>query len=415
MGVDGTHLEGLAEQAKDELLNRILPFWLSLEDEEYGSHYASMSYEGILNRSGRKSAVFVSRLLWFLSDVHRVLGHPEAADQAQRTKRFLLERLEDQVYGGLLWSVTRAGQPLVVEMHIYAQAFGIYALSAYARTFADADAAAAALRIFRIIVDRAFGIYGFTESYDRSWRETTNRLTSSSSHPAPRTMNTHLHVLEALTLLVRLDVDPAPRLVLIALLRLVLENFLSVDKTHSHSFLTERLTPLPGPICYGHDIEACWLIEAAADALADPDVSAEARAVVATLARATIAAGQREDGSFILEREVDGTLHLWRVWWVQAEALVGIVNEAQRNAMPDDWGRAERLWNYITVRMRGPTGDWHFQVGPDGAPDPTMPRVGPWKDPYHQARACLELIERARKHANTTCASTQPDTSYNTP
>ena len=400
MCIDGARLEALAQRASDELLNRILPFWLALEDKQHGSHYASMSFDGVLNRSGRKSAVFVARLLWFLSDVYRVLGHPEAGDQAGRTKRFLLERLEDQAYGGLFWSVTPDGQPLEVEKHVYAQAFGIYALSAYARAFADAEAAAAALRIFRVMVDRAFGTYGFTESYDRSWRETPNLLMSPKSHPAPRTMNTHLHVLEALTLLVRLDVDPAPRLVLIALLRLVLDSFLSVDKTHSHSFLTERLIPLPGPISYGHDIEACWLIEEAADVLADPGTKAEARAVVATLARATISAGQTDDGSFILERKIDGTLNPWRIWWVQAEALVGIVNEAERSGRPNDLDRAERLWGYIAARMRDPTGDWHFQVGPDGAPDPNMPKVGPWKDPYHQARACLELIKRARQHTN---------------
>ena len=213
-------------------------------------------------------------------------------------------------------------------------------------------------------------------------------------------MNAHLHLLEALTLLVRLDVDPAPRFMLDALLRLLLERFLSVDKTHSHSFLTERLIPLPGPISFGHDIEACWIIEAAAEALADPGSKAEARDVIATLARATIAAGQTDDGSFLLERKIDGTLSPWRIWWVQAEAMIGIVNEAEHGGTSDGLDRAERLWDYITARMRAPPGDWHFQVGPNGTPDQTKPRVGQWKDPYHQARACLELIERARRHVH---------------
>jgi mannobiose 2-epimerase len=210
-------------------------------------------------------------------------------------------------------------------------------------------------------------------------------------------MNTHLHVLEALTLLVRLDINPAPRKQLAALLRLLLDRFLSADKTYSHSFLSERLVPLSGLISYGHDIEACWLIDAAADVLGDDDAKAAARAAIAVLARATISAGQMEDGSFALESCAKGTLNPWRLWWVQAEALVGIVNEVERSGMPDGLDRAERLWNFITLRMRDPTGDWHYRIAPTGAPDPTMPKVDPWKEPYHQGRACLELIERARR------------------
>jgi uncharacterized protein YyaL (SSP411 family) len=114
--------------------------------------------------------VFVARLLFF-SEVHRVIGHPEAAVHAARTKRFLLDRLEDHVHGGLFWSVTANGLPFEVEKYLYAQAFGIYGLSAYARAFGDTEAAEAALRIFRVIGERAFGLYGFTECFDRSWRE----------------------------------------------------------------------------------------------------------------------------------------------------------------------------------------------------------------------------------------------------
>ena len=214
---------------------------------------------------------------------------------------------------------------------------------------------------------------------------------------APRTMNTHLHVLEGLTLLTALDVDSEPKMMLATLVRLLLDRFLSADKTHSHALLTEQLEPLPGPTSFGHDIEACWLIEKAAEALADPGVRAEARAAVATLARATIAAAQMDDGSFILECQADGTPDPWRVWWVQAEALVGLVNEAEQGGMPDGLARAERLWDYIGARMRDPAGDWYYRVGPTGVPDRTMRKVEPWKEPYHQGRACMELIERAQR------------------
>jgi mannobiose 2-epimerase len=210
-------------------------------------------------------------------------------------------------------------------------------------------------------------------------------------------MNTHLHVLEALALLAALNLDSEAKMLLATLMRLVLDRFLSADKTYSHALLTEQLEPLPGPTSFGHDIQACWLIENAAEVVADADVQAEARAAIATLARATIAAAQMDDGSFITECRADGTPDPWRVWWVQAEALVGLVNEAEQGGMPDALARAERLWDYIAAHMRDPAGDWYARVGPTGAPDRTMPKVEPWKEPYHQARACMELIERARR------------------
>ena len=444
--VDVARLAALARQANDELVNRIVPFWLALEDKKHGGHFSSVDFNGRIDQNEKKTAVFVARLLFFFSEVYRVIGHPEAAVQAARTKRFLLDRLEDRVHGGLFWSVTANGQPCEVEKHLYAQAFGIYGLSAYARAFADAEAAEAALRIFRVIAERAFGRYGFTEFFDRSWREAiscpkpsrklrvfkplrvsiravvgrkaataarrvfsataeragrygvpSKQPRSSMLQLAPRTMNTHLHALEALTLLAALDLDSEPTMMLATLVRLVLDHFLSADKTHSHALLTEQLEPLPGPTSFGHDIEACWLIEKAAEAFADHGIRTRARAAVATLARATIAAAQMDDGSFILECQADGTPDPWRVWWVQAEALVGLVNEAEQGGMPDGLARAERLWDYIAAHMRDPAGDWYFRVGPTGVPDRTMRKVEPWKEPYHQARACMELIERARR------------------
>src|SRR5262249_27245545 len=253
--------------------------------------------------------------------------------------------------------------------------------------------------IFRVVAERAFGRHGFTEFFDRSW-SASSQPKSPMSQSAPRTMNTHLHALEGLTLLTSLDLDSAPRMMLAALLRLVLDRFLSADKTHSHALLTEQLEPIPSPINYGHDIEACWLIEKAADVLANPDMQAEARAAVAALARATIAAAQMNDGSFIVECKANRTPNPWRVWWVQAEALVGLVNEAEQGGMPDGLARAERLWDYIAIHMRDPAGGWYYRVGPTGIPDRTMRKVQPWKEPYHQGRACMELIERARRRTN---------------
>ena len=70
---------------------------------------------------------------------------------------------------------------------------------------------------------------------------------------APRTMNTHLHALEGLTLLTTLDVDSKPKMMLATLVRLLLDRFLSADKTHSYSAdRTTRAAAWADQLCTRH-------------------------------------------------------------------------------------------------------------------------------------------------------------------
>src|SRR5207249_1039173 len=83
-------LDRLALRARGALEGDILPFWLRLEDLDHGGHFAAMDNAGRIDRTAAKSTVFVARLLWTLSTVHRVLGVPEALVRADRTRRFLI-------------------------------------------------------------------------------------------------------------------------------------------------------------------------------------------------------------------------------------------------------------------------------------------------------------------------------------
>ena len=118
-------LDRLAQRARSALEGDILPFWLRLEDRDHGGHFAAMDNAGRIDRAAPKSTIFVARLLWTLSTVRRVLGSPEALAHADRTRRFLVDRLADPDAGGMWWSATPDGRPLETDKHVYAQAFGI--------------------------------------------------------------------------------------------------------------------------------------------------------------------------------------------------------------------------------------------------------------------------------------------------
>jgi mannobiose 2-epimerase len=177
---------------------------------------------------------------------------------------------------------------------------------------------------------------------------------------------------------------------------LFVERFLAGNGTHTHSYLDSRLRPLPGPISYGHGIEASWLLTDAVDSLGETELAARLIPVARALAEAAAAEGQGEDGGWMAERTSRGAPNAYRVWWVQAEAVVGLVNAAILDGDPRMMARAEATWAFINhAQIDRAGGEWYHRVDRQGRPDPKQVKVSPWKEPYHQARACLEIMRRA--------------------
>ena len=391
-------LDELARRARSALEGDILPFWLKLEDPDHGGHFAAVDNAGRIDRTAAKSTVFVARLLWTLSTVHRVLGLPETLAQADRTRRFLVDRLTDPDAGGMWWSATPDGQPLETDKHVYAQAFAIYGLAAHSRATADAGSLDAARRLFALVEERARDprTGSYEEAFDAAWRPVENRRLAAGGRAGARTSNTHLHLIEAYAELLEARPDPKVRVALRALLGLFVDRFLVADAGHCHALLDAALNPLPGPVSWGHDIEASWLMADAARAVGDESLEARVNEAAIALARSAAAAAQAADGGWMTERRADGSIDSHRVWWVQAEAVIGLVEAALRTGDAGLMERAERCWDFIErAMMDRDGGEWFWRVDAAGRPDRAMPKVSAWKEPYHQARACLELIGRA--------------------
>ncbi len=385
---DRDRLRALGRSAALELERNILPFWLRLEDREHGGHFGLMDASGRIDRAAPKTTVFVSRLLWTLAAAGAAGGDPECLAQAGRARTFLLRHLRDPAHGGLYWAVGHDGRPAETDKHLYAQAFGLFGLAGYAAATGDDAAFDAALRLFATIErhGRLPG-GGYREAFDAAWRPVADRRLAPRGEIGTLTANTHLHLIEAYTSLARIWPDPALLDALRSLVDFVLGRFLADDGTHTHQSLDAALRPLPGRISYGHDIELSWLIEAAGDELGDAALSGRLRGVAAALAEHAAARAQDRDGGWSSDSVLRGRGA--RVWWVQAEAMLGLLNAARRGGLGAMLDRAEATWRFIGDVMIDPDGDWFGAVDRQGRPDPSHPRVGPWKDPYHQARACL--------------------------
>ena len=420
-------VQTMKQEMQDVLQNNILRFWLDkMQDQEHGGFYGRIDGTGILHPDAEKGAILNARILWSFSAAYRVLGNQEYLEAATRAKDYIIEHFIDPEYGGVYWSVDYQGNPLDTKKQFYAIGFAIYGLTEYARATDDREALDYALQLFDCIEEHAFDREhnGYIEAMTRDWKPIADMRLSELDANFPKSQNTHLHIIEPYTNLLRClkelqakescDYVPAIGSVLPVGISVPIETILCVEGAlrnlidiftdkilnpethHLDLFFEMDWTRGAGHLeSYGHDIECSWLMHEAALVLGDQKVLDKVEKVVREVAKAS-EKGLRPDGSMIHEANldtghVDDDLH----WWVQAENVVGWYNLYQHFGDEDALKKAVRCWHYIKDNLIDyKNGEWFWSRHPDGSLNTVDDKAGFWKCPYHNSRMCLEIIER---------------------
>lgn len=388
-------MQRIATAAEEMLRNRLLPFWKALRDEEHGGYYGYMDFDHRLDKGAEKGCILNSRILWFFSEAAGALGDDSLIPYARHAYEFLRERGLDREWGGVYWSLTYDGRPLDETKHTYNQAFAIYALSAYYRLTGEEEALALARELFDLIERRCTDEGGYLEAFTRDFRPAGNEKLSENGVLAERTMNTLLHVFEGYSGLYQAKKDPAVAAAMRRILDIYASKVYDPVKHRQEVFFDRDYNSLIDLTSYGHDIESSWLIDWGCGLLGDPGLTAEIAAVNSQLADSVLKTAF--DGRSLANECERGVVDGHRVWWVQAEALLGFVNEFSKHPDRTDCrDAAAALWRFITERVEDhrPGGEWFWRLGETGAPDSSKPTVEPWKCPYHNGRMCMELIRR---------------------
>lgn len=387
-----------AERAEQELRENILPFWLkNAPDRERGGFVGRIEQDMTVHRDAPRGVLLTSRIVWTFSAAYRRFGNVEYRDMAERGYRDLIDRAWDREHGGVFWTVMPNGKSAETGKHIYGQAFALYALSEYARTFEHAEAKDRAIALYRLIeekaADRARG--GYFEGFTRDWRraEHTLQLLGTS---APKSQNTHLHIMEAYTNLLRIWPDPELRTRQRALVELMLARVMGPKTHHLGLFFAADWSPLSREVSYGHDIEFAWLVVEAAEVLGDEALLARAKTAAVAIAEVTLRKGVDLDGGVFNEGTLTAVTKPAKDWWPQAEAVIGFLNAFELTGEKRFFDAAQRTWDFIEAKVIDRThGDWYEALARDGTPLPRS-KLSIWKCPYHNGRACLELSERLR-------------------
>ncbi len=384
----------MKREMTETLTENILPYWMEKMTDPRGGFYGRRDGDDTLDENAPKGAILNSRILWTFSSAYRVLGNPEYLETATRAKREIIDRFYDQEYGGIFWSLDAEGNPLDTKKQFYAIGFAIYGLSEYARATGDAEALEYAKRLFHDIEnhshDRKKG--GYREAMTRDWQPIDDMRLSDKDANTSKTMNTHLHIIEPYTNLLRVWDDAELREATASLLELFFDKIeASGQRGHLGLFFDDDWNRLDGIISYGHDIEASWLLLETAQVLGDQRLLGKALAHTERIAEAALE-GRCSDGSMVYERHASGAYDNDKHWWVQAENVIGQMYLYHFHGREEMLGKALQSWDYIKnniVDHEG--GEWYWSRH-NGEVDRSQDKAGFWKCPYHNSRMCLEIM-----------------------
>ncbi len=390
-------LRASLSQIEAELRKDILPFWMEhAPDRQRGGFFGLITNDLKVRKDAPRGALLTSRILWTFSAAYRRYHDPAYLEMAKWAYDDLVSRCWDAQNGGLYWMITADGKPLDTRKSIYVQAFGIYGLSEYSRATGDPAPLNRAIELYRIIElhsrDRING--GYFEEFTQDWKKLGWWKEGIMGPPGTKSQNVHLHILEAYTNLLRVWPNPALRQDLMSLVNVMLTRVINPANHHLRLFLAPDWTPQTDEVSYGHDIEFSWLLPEAAEALGNPQLIARTRAVAVDIARTTLAEGIDADGGIAEGGSPAGITDRSKEWWPQAEATIGFFNAYQISADPVFLRASLHAWDYIEARLIDRTsGEWFPGLTASGATS-REPKVSFWKCPYHNGRACMEMVGR---------------------
>jgi mannobiose 2-epimerase len=381
----------------DKELRSILDWWKHHAiDKKRGGFYGSVNNGNTPDASAPKGVVMTSRVLWAFSSAYSYTNDPGDLLIATRAWEYLRDHFIDRRYGGVFWSVDPVGEIHDDRKQIYGLAFCLYGLAEYYKIIEEEAVLTEAKKLCNYIEqyswDKAKG--GYIEAFTREWKVMDDLRLSEKDDNEKKTMNTHLHVIEAYANLYQVWPDPALKERIIEILDLFNRVIINSRSLHLDLFMDENWNVKSTLQSYGHDIEAAWLLQECAVIAEEPLYVDHFRKLATRLADAA-AEGMDKDGGLWYEFEPN-TKHLVREKhsWPQAEGMVGFFNAWQVSGDEKYLDYSRQCWHFIKQHIRDrKKGEWFWGVNEDYTPM-EKEKAGFWKCPYHNSRACLEIIKR---------------------
>lgn len=381
-------------------LRYILDYWADVVfDQQNNIFYGQVNEHNIPNGTAPRGVVMYARILWAFSAAFKFTHDPRDEKMALYAYTGLTRLFRDDKYGGVYWMVDAGGNPLEKKKQIYAQAFVIYGLTEYYSITNNREVLDEAIRLYRLIEEYSFDPEhgGYFEAFNNDWSMATDLRLSEKDDNACKTLNTHLHIMEAYVNLYRMWPDMQLASAIRRLIGLFDLHFIHKSTSHLVLFFNETWLPTSTVISYGHDIEASWLLCEAAAVLDDTLLIKYTEGIAPFIVDAALEGWEMEGG--LNYEYISDTNHLVneKHWWVQAEAVVGLLNVWQITGYDHYKELFEDSWAFIIQHIIDhQNGEWFWGLNADGTVMQGQDKAGIWKCPYHNTRCILEIMKRVK-------------------
>lgn len=391
------------QEAAQELA-AILGYWMQhTVDQEQGGFYGRLDERDRVHATAPKGIVLNSRILWAFSAAHRATKQAAYLAMAERACRYITEHFIDPDYGGVYWSVDYLGNRLNDRKQVYGLAFCIYGLSEYYKVSADANALNLSIELFRLIEQYSYDAErkGYYEAFSRDWKMPHDLRLSEKDANEKKTMNTHLHVVEAYANLFTIWPDAYLKTQIERLLEVFVTHIIEAETGHLVLFFDEQWQRRSNMVSYGHDIEAAWLLQRVAETIGEEKWISMMKQKALQVTRAAME-GLDADGGLWYEYE-NGQLVRQKHSWPQAEAMIGFLNAWQVSGDEQYFSLSQHSWQFVKAHIKDwQHGEWFWGINGDYSLMAGQDKAGFWKCPYHNSRAMLELMKRLANHEQGT-------------
>ncbi len=390
-------IQHLCDELHSELIENIYHYWIKNSiDHKNGGFVGRITVDNKRIMEANKGLVMNARILWTFSAAFSHFQRDEYLMMAQRAYKYIVENFFDQKRGGYYWMLNYKGRAIDKKKQIYGQAFVIYALAEFFDATKDNDALDDAIRLFSLIEEFSHDPdhEGYFDALSTNWKKMADTRLSEKDANAPKTMNTHLHILEAYTRLFQVWQDDRLKEQLARLINIHLDKIINPNTGHFDLFFDEAWNCTSDYFSYGHDIEGAWLMTLAAEVLEDEKLKIAVHKAANRLADITLDEGIAPDGGVMYEGTTEKVINPERHWWPQAEGMVGFFDAFSATGDQKYLDAVINIWNFTKKHIVNPTGEWYWSVDENHNINPEEDKIGPWKAPYHNSRACIQLLQR---------------------
>ena len=400
----------IAGEVESALHNDVLGMWFPRTvDGAKGGFHSHFTRDWQWAPSDGKFSVFQGRMTWVASQV--VMREPNMKDQflpiVHHGVDFLQNVMWDKQYGGFFWGLDDDGKitpEFTDHKHLYGMGFCIYGAAAAYKATGDAKALALAkegfLWVDKHAHDTAKG--GYFEWLTREGKPVEPHAPSGQIEMAPvgpagyKSMNTHIHLLEAFTELYQVWPDPTLHQRLEEMLAVVRDK-ICTEPGVMNLYFTNAWQPIPDHDSYGHDVETAYLM-LETDEVLHHTAGAQTERMAKMLVDHALAYGWDEkNGGFFREGTTFGKPEdTFKEWWIQVEGLNALLLMHERYGKQSGIYFQRFLEQWAFIKNHTIDGQFHGLYNlttAEGAPA-SQDKGSIWKAAYHDGRAFWNVSER---------------------